>query len=270
LLQFRTATMKLRCTATHVLLAIIAVLLASLVAVEAFRVVQTRRYHMALRLPETGPADAALPYAPANRLDSIWASADPIRQMQQEINSLFQHAFGSLDTLSWPSDQATPRLRDDPAQEGQLLDQVRRMQGEIDRLFQRAFDDFQHFGGGAAFDEGWDRLLATPGLDIRDDGSNHVVTVNLPGVRKSDIRVTLDGSLLTISVPQSPALASPASEGRLPPVTTLPMRIERRIRLPGAIARAADVQAAFSEGVLRIVIPRAAQTNALEKGVPIR
>ena len=252
-----------------------ATLAAAIASIEGVRAMQSRLYSGS----DTSVTDSnegrrrtgmAVAVRHGHRGDSMWEPAESVEAIQKEIDNLFRGMFMVSSNLSWPSEHATPRLRDDPAQEGQLFNHMHQMQAQIDEVFRRSFDDFGHFGGSVGFDEGWDRLLAMPGMDLRDDGSNYVVSVSLPGVEKSDLQVTLDGSLLTVTAQHKPALTSSAAEGPSSHAILAPGRVERRLRLPGAVSRPSDARACFENGVLRVTVPRESVAESVEKRVVIQ
>src|SRR5258705_8682968 len=68
---------------------------------------------------------------------------------------------------------------------------INRLRREIDRLFA---DPFGFLTPNTSFFEGW-----TPAVDIYEDKDKYVVKAELPGMKKEDIDVSLDGTTLTIS-----------------------------------------------------------------------
>src|SRR6266478_4976204 len=68
--------------------------------------------------------------------------------------------------------------------------ELNRIRNEIDRLFE---DPFNLIAPGRSFFEGW-----TPSVDVYEDKDKVSVRAELPGMRKEDIEVSLDGNTLTI------------------------------------------------------------------------
>ena len=62
----------------------------------------------------------------------------------------------------------------------------------FDRLFDESFDRF--FSGAATSAE-----ARTPALDVAESGQAYTITLDLPGVAKDDIQVTIDGHQVTIA-----------------------------------------------------------------------
>ncbi len=103
----------------------------------------------------------------------------------------------------------------------------------------RAMDDWMRFN------DGWTTLMASPTLDMRDMGHQYLVACSLPRSAVGDVRLNLHGRLLTI------ACDAPPSAGRSA------VRFERRLLLPGPVSADAEAEACWTNGILRIAIPKA-------------
>jgi HSP20 family molecular chaperone IbpA len=97
------------------------------------------------------------------------------------------------------------------------------------------------------FNRGWDRLPASPTLDMRDTESGYLVTFSLPGVNTDDLGVLLEGRVLTVRAWCPAAGASGGGQ-----------RYERRILLPGPVGAAEEAQAHLTNGLLRVHVPKGA------------
>lgn len=97
------------------------------------------------------------------------------------------------------------------------------------------------------FNRGWDRLQASPTLDMRDTESGYLVTFSIPGVDADELGVLLDGRVLTV---RAWCPATGAGGGG--------HRYERRILLPGPVGEAGEAQAHLTNGVLRVHVPKGA------------
>jgi HSP20 family protein len=69
---------------------------------------------------------------------------------------------------------------------------------EFDRMINRAFTGLGRWPGWS------DEFFGIPGaaeipVDLYDDGENYVVRAELPGVKKSDVKLELDNAVLTLS-----------------------------------------------------------------------
>lgn len=125
----------------------------------------------------------------------------------------------------------------------------------LNRMMEDAWSNFRHMESLMQFDDGWGSLVASPTLDMRDGGNAYIIVCSLPGCDQDNVRVALDGRLVTIRSDSTPAGHAPAST----------MHIERRILLPGPVGEGLNPQAHWTNGVLRIEIPKAT-TDGAESG----
>src|SRR4051794_32675935 len=69
--------------------------------------------------------------------------------------------------------------------------ELNRLRQQIDSLVE---DPFSLLAPGTSFFEGW-----TPPVDVFEDKDKYVLRAEIPGMKKEDIEVSLDGNTLTIS-----------------------------------------------------------------------
>lgn len=175
-------------------------------------------------------------------VNAVWTQADEIESMHARINRLFDQAFRS--TLSVPQPPAV--VTSAPIADGSAVSfedafaHMRRMQRQIDALFEQGFA--RPATRRAGFDEGWGRLQATPGFNVRDGESAYEVAIRLPGIEKSGIEITLHNSVLSIVAQQESRRSS--------------SHFERHLRLPGATADQEKIKATFTNELLSITIPK--------------
>jgi HSP20 family protein len=113
---------------------------------------------------------------------------------------------------------------------------------EVDSLFSTFFAD--------SAQPAW-----APRLDLRESADDVRVQVDLPGVRKEDISVTLEDGLLSISGKrQAEHQTEDAREGWLR-VERAWGGFERHVRL-GELADAERVKADYKDGVLTVTVPK--------------
>jgi HSP20 family protein len=99
----------------------------------------------------------------------------------------------------------------------------------------------------------------SPAVDLREDREAYVLAAELPGVRREDIRIRIEGGLLTLEGERPPD-----QEGR----SADHLRIERsygpflrRLPLPGAVDEE-KVTARFDHGVLEVFLPKSTGARA--------
>ena len=98
-----------------------------------------------------------------------------------------------------------------------------------------------------------DEFAFAPPLDITEDSNAIVVSVELPGVNRSDVQITLDDGILQISGERKqPALTEGNEWLRR---ERIPGRFQRLVELPKTVDASA-VKAAYQDGVLSVTLPK--------------
>ena len=115
---------------------------------------------------------------------------------------------------------------------------------EMDRLAQSVFGGFT---GGAAW---------LPAADIVETDSAYIVEVELPGVRREDIDVALNGNELVVTGEAKER----KREGLFRRRTRRVGEFEFRVTLPGDL-RDGDIEASLAHGVLSVQVPKAQSTK---------
>ena len=108
------------------------------------------------------------------------------------------------------------------------------------------FHDFDNFFGSAN--------LAEFKTDIREEGDHYILEADLPGFNKDDIHVDLSGDALTITAERHSDFEQKDKKGRY-------VRCERSY---GSYSRSfdttgidtANIKAAYTDGVLRLTLPK--------------
>ena len=122
------------------------------------------------------------------------------------------------------------------------------VQDEMNQVFRRAL------GTGEA-SEG--RLWA-PALDISERKDAYLVTVELPGVNPDDLEVTLEDGVLTIQGERR--FSSESSDQQFHRVERRYGSFRRTVSLPTR-TKADEIAAAFEQGVLEVVVPKAEEAR---------
>jgi HSP20 family protein len=145
------------------------------------------------------------------------------------------------------------------------LDMFEAMRDEMNRMFERFDRGWPSLP--AAFPRGFGRDVLVPELDVRDDGKQLMIDVDLPGVDEKDVSVTLANGLLTIKgekrsereEKKESYYAAERSYGSF----------ERTLRLPEAVDEG-RIDARFDRGVLKIVAQKKPEAQKAEKRIEIR
>jgi HSP20 family molecular chaperone IbpA len=144
---------------------------------------------------------------------------------------------GSYDS-SGDDDQDTVNLLPPPP-----VHEMMAMELQMDHFFEDAMQDFHQFLALSDWDRSWDRVQSSPTLDIREQASEFVVVMSLPPLHSGDVQVLRDGRLLRV-VAESRAF-------------TPPRPLIQTIRLPAAVMPGQGLHAGFTNGILRIAVPKA-------------
>ncbi len=127
------------------------------------------------------------------------------------------------------------------------LREVENLQREMDQLFDLTFPGLWNGGGSP------DRGHWVPSLDVVDEENQTLILLDLPGMTKKDIKVSVEGKTLTIE-------GERRRDKRLKDEDHL--RSERyygvfcrRIALP-VYADTSKIQATFRDGVLEVRLPK--------------
>jgi HSP20 family protein len=128
--------------------------------------------------------------------------------------------------------------------------ELNRLRREIDRLLE---DPFNLLVPSTSFFEGW-----TPAVDIYEDKDKYVVKAELPGMRKEDIQVSLDGNTLTISGERKHE--EEKKEGETYRSERYFGRFQRSVTLPAQV-QANKVEANYKDGVLSVTVPKAEEAK---------
>ena len=90
-----------------------------------------------------------------------------------------------------------------------------------------------------------------PPIDLHEENDNLVVTVDIPGFVKNDIKVSMNGNVLSINAEKKDGV-----DGR-PIMKQRPRVIDKKMRLPIAVKEGEEKvnSAKYADGVLTIEIP---------------
>ena len=97
-----------------------------------------------------------------------------------------------------------------------------------------------------------------PALDAFEDKDKYVVSLEIPGMKKEDINVTVHDGVLTVSGERK--VEKSANEGAVHRSERFYGKFSRSVSLPSAV-RADKVGAAYRDGVLTVEIPKAEEAK---------
>jgi HSP20 family protein len=141
--------------------------------------------------------------------------------------------YQSPELTTWPTFGRLSNLRD-----------------ELDTLFELPF--WSNFGRQTQLFSGW-----TPALDLYQNNDNVIAVVELPGMRKEDIEISLHDGMLTISGERKmetqegdKAERSERYVGKFRRSITLPTRVD-----------ANNVSATYKDGILTVTLAKAEEAK---------
>ena len=90
-----------------------------------------------------------------------------------------------------------------------------------------------------------------PPIDLNEENGNLIVTVDIPGFDKNDIKVSMNGNVLSINAEKKDAMSGRSIMKQRPHI------IDKKMRLPIAVKEGEEKvnSAKYADGVLTIVIP---------------
>jgi len=151
--------------------------------------------------------------------------------------SLIRYQFPELS--NWSSSDRLSSLRD-----------------EVNRLF-----DFTWPSRDSGLFSGW-----SPALDVFDDKDNFVVTVELPGLKKEEINLSIHDGVLTISGERKHERDE--KEGSTFRSERYFGKFQRSVTLPAAVD-ANKVAATYKDGVLTVELPKAEEAKPKQIAVSV-
>jgi HSP20 family protein len=124
----------------------------------------------------------------------------------------------------------------------------------------RMMEDF--FGG----ERGGDVMYWGPNVDIVENNDNFEIHAELPGVRQEDVKLSLNNNVLTITGEKKQEVKEDRDN-----VLRLERsygHFERSFSLPTTV-QSDKVRANFSDGVLKITLPKAEQAKARQINIEV-
>ena len=107
---------------------------------------------------------------------------------------------------------------------------------------------------------------SNPALDVTESATGWTVQIDLPGVAKSDVKVSIDGAEVSVQAQAKPANESPeqAAEGLRPVYRERQVkRFARRLTMPVAVDPSAS-EARLENGVLTLTLAKKLKAQANE------
>ena len=130
------------------------------------------------------------------------------------------------------------------------LDRWSSLRDELSSFFDMPF--WSSFGRTGQLFTGW-----SPALDLYESGDHFVAVVELPGMRKEDIEISLHDGTLTISGERKRESTNGEKAERTEGYVGV---FRRSIALPTRVD-ATKVSATYQEGILKVTLPKAEEAK---------
>jgi HSP20 family protein len=134
----------------------------------------------------------------------------------------------------------------------------------IQRDFNRLFDGFLR---GGIQDEGLKVALWTPAVDISEHENEYQVRVELPGIGKDDVKITLESNILTIRGEKK--LEKDVKEEDMHRMERVYGSFQRSFTLP-TVVKENEINAFYKDGVLTITLPKAEEAKPKQIEVKVK
>jgi HSP20 family protein len=99
----------------------------------------------------------------------------------------------------------------------------------------------------------WDRVLSVPAVNITEDKDNYEVALAVPGVKKSDIKIDVQGNMLTISSEKEETKEE--KDKRFTRKEYNYTSFSRSFTLPDEVKQE-KIEARYEDGILKLTLPR--------------
>lgn len=144
----------------------------------------------------------------------------------------------------------------------ELLD----MEREFNRMFRNLTNRFG-FGNGDYLDREYENAVWSPLSDIYEDQDNYVLTMDLPGIRKEDVKISYADGQLNISGERKQEKES--KSGTYQRMERNYGKYFRTFTLPKKI-KVDKIDAEFKDGQLTITVPKADEAKPKQIDIKVK
>ncbi|MEP0822232.1 MAG: Hsp20/alpha crystallin family protein [Ignavibacterium sp.] len=135
----------------------------------------------------------------------------------------------------------------------------------IHREFDRLFDSMMR--GGIQDDGTFGLNMWTPPVDIHEQENEYVVKVELPGVSKDDVKITLESNILTIRGEKK--RENEEKNENFHRVERTYGSFQRSFTLPTSV-KSDKIDASYKDGILTVTLPKAEEAKPKQIEVKVR
>ena len=135
------------------------------------------------------------------------------------------------------------------------------MQREINRLFEDVFR------GGMQAEENTGMSFWTPAVDIAEQQNEYVVKMELPGINREAVKITLESNVLTIRGEKKQE--KDTKEGSYHRVERSFGSFQRSFTLPTTV-KSDRIDALYKDGILTVTLPKAEEAKPKQIEVKVK
>lgn len=157
----------------------------------------------------------------------------------------------------------------EPALVGEAWRPLETLRREVDHLFEDFGHDFwrRPFRSLGGFERAWQRLAATPPVDVSETDKAYEVTAELPGMDEKNIEVNVAHGGLTIKGEKKEEKEEKKKDYYVSERHY--GSFERYFSLPDGVD-ADKIEATFKNGVLKVMLPKTAEAQKPAKKVEVK
>lgn len=133
------------------------------------------------------------------------------------------------------------------------FEEMEQMQQKMDLMFDSAFG---RFSMSPNFRNMTQEGAFAPSLDLKEDENRYVVRIDLPGVKKADIDIHVEGTTLIVKGKREEVVEQSGKDGQTRISERRMGEFERSIVLPQAVD-ADHMETTYENGTLTIILPKA-------------
>ena len=137
----------------------------------------------------------------------------------------------------------------------------------IEKRMRKFFEDFDTPFTGNWGLTNWDSRVFTPRVDVTEDNENLYVHAELPGVDKKEIKINLNGDVLTISGEKK--FEQKDEKKNYYRVERNYGSFSRSFTLPAEVQHD-KISAEFNDGVLKVTLPKTEQAKVVERQIEVK
>lgn len=180
------------------------------------------------------------------------------RKIEDRINSKLVSDKESQDSDGGKLDESEDDIL--PVDGWNPFHEMRDMREQVDKMFGQSLERFRNDAG---FDESWLKGSYMPASNFVVKEDRYLVTVDIPGIKKSDLEVSLEGLLLRIKGHRE-ELIKHDEDGKVLRTERLYGQFLRAFTMPSGIDPEKST-AEYKDGVLTVIIPKGNETEGAHK-----